>query len=281
MLQNKYFKKQSALVLLSLLCVFGMGTVAADTLQAVVQSYSAVSSLQRGMIVKFTSNDSSKVEPATLSTAQKMQGVVVSASDAAVTLSPANSGNQQVFVATSGRYEVLVSNQNGAIAAGDYVSVSSLAGVGMKADSKENEVLGKAAGGFDGVHNVNSSTSVKTDTGKQLNASLGLVPVDIAIAPNPIALKVANVPSFLQRASLLVANKPVSPWRIYTAFFIVLASTLLAGSLLYGGVKNGMVAIGRNPLARSSIMRNLLQIILTSVIIFIIGLFGVYLLLKL
>ncbi|HSX17277.1 MAG TPA: hypothetical protein VLH86_04200 [Patescibacteria group bacterium] len=281
MIKQKQLKRHYAMAVLSLLCVFGMSTAAADTLQAVVQSYSAATSLQRGMIVKFTNNDSSKVEPATLSTAQKMQGVVVSAADAAVTLSPANTSNQQTFVATSGRYEVLVSSQNGAIGAGDYVSVSSLAGVGMKADNKVNEVLGKAAGSFDGVHNVNSSTSVKTDTGKQLTVSLGLVPVDIAIAPNPIALKVANVPSFLQRASLLVANKPVSPWRIYTAFFIVLASTLLAGSLLYGGVRNGMVAIGRNPLARPSIMRNLLQIILTSVIIFIIGLFGVYLLLKL
>ncbi len=281
MIKQKQLKKYYCMAILSLLCVFGMGAAAADTLQAVVQSYSSASKLQKGTIVKFTDNDSSKVEPATLSTAQKMQGVVVSPADAAVTLSSANSSNQQTFMATSGRYAVLVSNQNGSIAAGDYVTVSSLAGVGMKADSKQAEVLGKAAGGFDGVHNVDKTTSIKTDTGKQLNVSSGLVTVDIAIAPNPITLKVAHVPGFLQHASQLVTSKPVSPWRIYTAFFILLATCLLVGSLLYGGVRSGMLAIGRNPLARASIMRNLLQIILTCVIIFIIGLFGVYLLLKL
>lgn len=259
-----------------------MSTVAADSsLQAVVQSFTASSALQKGMIVKLAGKDSSQVEADTLDTVQKMSGVVVAPSDAPVTLSPIEGANQQVYVATSGRYDVLVSNQNGAIAPGDLVTVSSLAGVGMKADNKQSEILGKAAAGFDGIHSVESNTAVKNQNGKQITVALGRVPVDISIGPNPIALKVSNVPGLLERAALLITNKPVSAWRIYFGLVILLGTIIVAGSLLYGGVRNGMVAIGRNPLARPSIMRNLLQVVVTSVIIFVLGLFGVYLLLKL
>lgn len=268
--------------MLSILCVLGVGTAAADTsLQTVVQSFTANSVLQKGMIVRLAGKDSSQVEADTIDTAQKMSGVVVAPTDAAVTLSPSDGLNRQVYVATSGRYSVLVSNQNGTIAPGDYITVSSLAGVGMKADSKQDEVLGKAAAGFDGVHSVESSTAVKNQDGKQVTVALGRVPVDIAIGPNPIALKVSNVPGALQHATLLIVNKPVAAWRIYFGLVILLGTIIVAGSMLYSGVRNGMVAIGRNPLARSSIMRNLLQVVLTSVIIFVLGLFGVYLLLKL
>ena len=282
MTQNKYFKKQFAFTVLGLLCALGMGQAAADTsLQAVVQSFTATTSLQTGMIVKLTGSDSTQVEADTISSAQKMSGVVVSPSQAPVTLSPSSGASKQVYVATSGRYDVLVSSQDGSIAPGDYVTVSSLAGVGMKADSKESEVLGKAAAGFDGTHSVESTVTIQDEQGKQLKVNLGRIPVDIAIGPNPVAFKISNVPGFLQRATLIVTDKPVAAWRIYLGVLIVIGTVIIAGSLLYGGVRNGMVAIGRNPLARSSIMRNLVQVIITSIIIFVTGLFAVYLVLKL
>lgn len=282
MKQNKYFGKRFALVSLGLLCALALGTAAADTkLQAVVQSYTANSVLQKGMIVKLAGSDSSQVEADTLDTAGKMSGVVVSPTDAPVTLSPTEGQSRQVYVAGSGRYNVLVSNQNGVIAPGDYVTVSSLAGVGMKADAHEAEVLGRAADGFDGIHGTEGSTTVKGQNGKDITVSLGRVAVDITIGPNPIALNQSNVPGVLQHAALLVTSKPVSAWRIYLSLVILVGTIIVAGSLLYGGAKNGMIAIGRNPLARSSIMRNLFQVVLTSVIIFVLGLFGVYLLLKL
>lgn len=282
MTQNKHFKKQIALTLLGVLFAFGMGQAAADnTLQAVVQSFQSTPGLQTGMIVKLTGKDSNKVEADTLGSAVKMNGVVVTPSNAPVTLSPADGGTGQAYVATSGRYDVLVSNQNGAIAPGDYVTVSSLAGVGMKADKQEEEVLGKAAAGFDGVHGTESSVKIRDEQNKQVTVSLGRIPVDIAIAPNPIALQISNVPGFLERATLLVTNRPVAAWRIYIGVLILLGTLIVGGSLLYGGVRNGMIAIGRNPLAKSSISRNLLQVVIISIIIFVSGLFAVYLVLKL
>jgi len=62
---------------------------------------------------------------------------------------------------------------------------------------------------------------------------------------------------------------------------ILIIIAAISGSILYGGVRTTMVSIGRNPLAKASIMRGLAQVVLVSIIIFIIGLIGVYLLLKL
>ena len=60
-----------------------------------------------------------------------------------------------------------------------------------------------------------------------------------------------------------------------------MAAGAIAGSLLYSGIRSSVISIGRNPLSKESITKSLLQIILTSIIIFLIGLFGVYLLLRL
>ncbi|MGH7241234.1 MAG: hypothetical protein ACREGB_02995, partial [Candidatus Saccharimonadales bacterium] len=120
-----------------------------STSQAVTQGYGSDTVLQNGMIVKLSDKDSSKVEPLTTDTVTKMQGVVVAANDATVTIG--SDGNKsQVFVATFGHYDVLVSNQNGPIKAGDYITISALAGVGMKVDTTQPTVLGKATADFTG-----------------------------------------------------------------------------------------------------------------------------------
>ena len=249
--------------------------------QAVTQGYGSDVALQKGEIVKLEDKDATKVEPVTLATIAQMQGVVVAANDAAVTLSD-NSNSQQVFVATFGLYDVLVSNQNGPIQTGDYVTISSIGGVGMKADTNQSEVVGKAAGSFDGTDNVEGTSTLTDSTGKHISVSLGRIPVQIGIAHNPLQQAIQNnLPGFLRRASSSIANKPVSSARVYLGMGILAVSAILAGSMLYAGIRTGLIAIGRNPLARKSITRNIVQVIITSLLIFIIGIFAVYLLLKL
>jgi hypothetical protein len=278
----RYLKKAGLFVVgVGLLLAFSATALADSVNQSVTEGYGSDTTLQKGEIVKLKDNDATKVEPLTLDTITKMQGVVVSASDAAVSLSD-NSNHQQVFVATFGRYDVLVSNQNGAIKTGDYVTISSLGGIGMKAGTGEPVVLGRAAAGFDGISNVEGTATLTDSTGKHVSVSLGRVPVNIGIAHNPLQETVDNnVPGFLKKASQLIANKPVSSTRVYLSLAVLVISAIIAGSMLYAGIRSGLVAIGRNPLAKKSITRNIVQVILTSLIIFIIGLFAVYLLLKL
>lgn len=281
MTRQKPIGKKLALALLSLLCVFGMGQAAAATkLQSVAQAYASAGNLTPGMIVQPAASQKGAVSAAAIADSDKMIGVTVVGTKATATLAP-TATSSPVYVANSGRYSVQVSDEDGPISVGDYVTISSLAGVGMKADAHENEVLGKALSSFNGVQNVNRTVNVHTQGGQQLQVAVGTVAVDIAIAPNPLALKASNVPTFLQHIGLLVTGKPVAPIRLYLGLALIILTTLVVGSLLYAGVRNGMVAVGRNPLAHHSIMGNLLEVVAASVVIFVIGLFGTYLLLKL
>lgn len=250
--------------------------------QSVTQAYGTDTALQKGMIVKLKDSDAHKVVLLDKEHAADMLGVVVAPNDSAVTLSSDNPNTRQAYVATFGRFDVLVSNENGAIKSGEYLTISSVDGIGMAADNSDTIVLGKANEGFNGTSNVVSSTSIKRADGSKRGISIGRISVTISVSHNPLLKQNSSaLPAFFQNVGNEIADKPVSSTRIYIALIILLVCTVLAGSLLYGGVRNSMISIGRNPLAKKSIMRSMLQVILTSLTVFIIGIFGVYLLIRL
>jgi hypothetical protein len=254
---------------------------ASSSTQAIVQSYGTNEALETGMIVGLIKGHASQVQALTINDDTTMQGVVVAPNTAAISLSSGSSANQ-VYVATSGSYNVLVSNENGPIGIGDYVSVSSLDGIGMKAEDSEATVLGKATEAFNGNANVISSATIKKTGGGTTTVAIGSILVDIAIANNPAqGHGIGELPGFLQVASSDIADKPVSAPRVYISLLILLLTMVISGSLLYSGTKSSVVSIGRNPLAKRYIIRGLIQVILSGVIIFILGLFAVYLLLRL
>jgi len=247
-----------------------------------VQGYATDRPLDNGTIVELTGKDSNRVKVATQGNHQNMFGVTVDRNQLPFTLSSESLDNE-VFVAVSGTYNVLVSTQGGAIEAGDYIALSSLNGIGMKAGTDETTVFGRAGGGFDGKGINLGSTSLKDDQGNPTKTvKLGQVPVtiDIRSNPNEKSTKV-KVPEVLERVGQAIAEKEVSPVRIYLSLGITVMSILGALAILYSGVKSGIISIGRNPMSKKSIFRALLEIILTSVAILLIGLFAVYLLLKL
>ena len=247
--------------------------------QSVTQGYGTEETLQRGMLVSLKDGDATRVEPADLENVKRLHGIVVNPNDAPVTLS---TETEKTFVATIGRYEGLVSDENGTIKQGDYISVSKVRGIGMKADTKANNVIGKALADFDGKSGVLSTTDLKDNGGVVQKVNIGRIALDIGIGANPLAKpEQVNLPGFLQKATETIAKKSVSPVRVYLSLVILAAAVAIAGSMLYAGVRSSMISIGRNPLSKQSIMRSLIQVIITSFIVFIIGIFGVYLLLKL
>jgi hypothetical protein len=257
-----------ALVLLVLLRVSGMLSA-----QAVTQGYSAEGTLQRGMLVSIKDSDATKVEAVTIEAAERLHGVVVDANDAPVTLS---AEGQKVFVATTGKYDVLVSDQNGPVKPGEYISISSVQGIGMRSDDKQPYVVGKALAEFDGKTGIVGSVKIDDRT-----VNIGRVQADILVSRNPLQKPVSNLPDFLRRTAESIAGKPVNTPRIYVSLVIFILSSMVASNLLYGGVKNGIISIGRNPLSKKSIVRSMMQVIIVGVTIFVAGIFGVYLLLRL
>lgn len=252
---------------LSLILIFGAVVYAqADT---VVLGFKANGDLQIGSIVSLSNEDSDTVELAPADNSKRIYGVVIE--DNAAPLTVQKTG-QQVMVASSGNYSVLVSNQKGPIKAGDYLSLSKTDGIGAKAASRAG-AFGKALEGFDGSSGVLTQQSDGT--------VIGRIDAQISIGTAQLAQSSAFLPPAIQSLGEDIAGKPVSPIRIYSALGVFGTTLLTSTLLLLGGIKNGMVSIGRNPLSQHSIMRGLAQVIVASTFVLTIGLAGVYLLLRL
>lgn len=260
------------------------GSPATDLTNTQPQGYASDGTVQSGTIVELTDKATRKVATLPSKDISGMFGAVVNRGDLTFTVGSDTLQNE-VYVATSGTYNVLVSNQNGAIKSGDYITISAVDGVGMKADTRDKEpvVLGQAAGNFDGKTNVVGEVPLKnTDGSSASTAKLGLIPVAINIKPNPLVKSTkVNLPPFLQKVGQEIAQHQVSEVRIIISVIITGLSIIISLTVLYSGVRNSIISIGRNPLSRGTIFRGLFEVILAGFLILIIGMFAVYLLLKL
>lgn len=256
--------------------------LAENTQPGSVRGYASETPLDVGTIVQLTGKDADAVTVASQKELQNMFGVVVDRQQLPLVLSNERIKNE-AFVAVSGTYNVLVSTQGGPIATGDYVTLSSLNGVAMKAGTTEKTVFGRAGANFDGKGTVLGKTTLKAESGNDAQeVMLGSIPVTIDIKRNPNDKSTkAQVPEFLERIGEAIAEKEVSAIRIYISLGITAISLVAAIIVLYAGVKSGVISIGRNPMSKKSIFRALVEVILTCFLILVIGLFAVYLLLKL
>lgn len=246
-----------------------------------VQGYASDQPLDNGTIVQLTGVGSDRVKVASKADLQNMFGVTVDQQQLPLKVA-AESVENETYVAVSGTYNALVSTEGGPIAPGDYVTLSSINGVVMKASTEEKTVFGRAASAFDGKTVTLGQTQLKNSAGDMVTVKLGSVPVTIDIRSNPNEKSTkAKVPEFLERVGQAIAEKEVSPIRIYLSMGITAVSLIAAIIVVAVGVRNSVISIGRNPMSRKSIFRALLEIILTSALILIIGLFAVYLLLRL
>jgi len=256
-------KLLAAAVLFALVGVGGYAQ--ADT---IVRGFNSKDSIEPGRVVALVVSDKNSVEPAPADDPTRILGVVVEQTASPITVQQAT---QNVFVATGGVYPVLVSTENGSIAAGDYLSMSSTDGIAAKVKGQA-VVVGWATQNFDGK-------SGDVSSGKN-GSVIGKISVQVAPGKNPQLREDIFVPALLRKIGEAIAGKPLSANRIYAALVIFIITAVIAFGLLWVGVRSGMIAIGRNPLSKHSIMQSLTQVIVASVIVFTGGLFGIYLLLR-
>lgn len=247
--------------------------------QTVTEGFASNDQLQRGMIIAMDKSDSTKIQAANKDIAKDIHGIVINANDSPVTLSEEG---QQYFVATIGHFDVLLSNQNGNVAKNDYITISAIPGVGMKASDSDEIVIGKALADVDPKKDIVSLVKLKDTNGKEFEVSIARVQVQINVARNPLLKATeAELPDALKRVTETIAGKQTSAFRGYVSLVVFVLSTVAASSLMYGGVRSAMISVGRNPLSKKSIIQSMLQVVVSGLIIFITGLFGVYLILRL
>lgn len=203
-----------------------------------------------GALVSLKGNTQT-VELATAETTDQLAGVV----DQHPLLS-ISGGSQETQVVLGGSVNVLVSDINGAVNAGDRITASPIAGVGMRATTS-TRVVGVAQTNFDAAK---ATPQTITDShGANHTVHIGHVVVQVGLA-NYQAPGSNFLPPFLQDIANNIAGRQVSIVRILICTLIVIISFLAMAVFIFSSARSAMVSIGRNPLAASHIRRSLYQV---------------------
>ncbi len=181
------------------------------------------------------------------------------------------SGN--VPVVSSGTVNVLVSNINGVIKKGDYITSSIIPGVGEK-DTQSGKILGKALSNFSFSHFLYKKTIFQN--GKSVQILVEKIPVLLGISYFTYN---NNFSGILLSFGKAVVGKNVSFFNSLIAILIISVGVF---TLIYGvsvSLKHSLLGISRNPLSKDSIEKNLVFIIISLIFIFMVTLVLGYLIL--
>jgi len=245
--------KRIGLAMAAMLALFA----AAPVFASLSQGFATSSPVATGSLVSLDQKSSGSVAVADLNNAARLFGVVVPPSSASISLS--GTGTGQVQVVTTGTAQVLVSTAGGDIHVGDYISVSSVAGVGQKVGASSTRVVGTAQADFNGSGDGATKRTIDDGTIKR-EVSIGEIPVVISVSTYTATdgLQSYVVPNWLQNLSNTLAGKAVAPVRIIIAGLILIVAMVSISVLLYSAVRNGIISIGRNPLSKNGVLQGIL-----------------------
>ena len=238
--------------LLCLLCP--LPASATSSSQSIAQGFQVNNNdnIVTGALVSTSKSDAETVELATIDSAARLIGIVDK--DPLVAIS---AGSKEAHVVLSGTTSVLVSDINGPITAGDKITVSPIAGVGMVATA-DGSVVGTSQANF---NTAGSQTrTIKDASGKSHTVHIGYVPLQVGVAYYQ-APGSNFLPPFVQRIANGIAGKPVSIIRITVCSLLLLISFVGITVFVYTATRSAMVSLGRNPLASHDILRGLYQAI--------------------
>ncbi len=222
-----------------------------------------------GTLVSLKSGSSRSVELATMASAGYLVGVVDK--NPLVTISD---DDQEAQVVLSGTTSVLVSDINGPIRAGDKITVSPVAGVGMLATA-DSQIVGTAQADF----KSNTTEQVSDKIGEKHTIHIGRVPIQVGIAYYQ-APGSNFLPPFIQSVANSVAGRQVSLIRILFCSVLMLLSFISVAVLVYTSVRAAITSLGRNPLAARAIRKGLYQVGFVAIAIVGGTLFASYLILS-
>lgn len=172
-----------------------------------------------------------------------------------------NAASNERPITRSGDATVNVTDFNGKIAVGDYITSSPIAGSGMRA-TLSGTVIGIATAPVVEIGKINFQ-------GKQLSSATVSVAVNIGYAD--ISTARSNIALFSQINSALFKNisdpeKFTTVVRYIIAGIIALISFIFGFSTFSRSISKGIEAIGRNPLAKRAIQTSLVMEIVMTVI---------------
>jgi hypothetical protein len=256
---------------LSLLLLF-VSVQAVSATSFISQSYSSSSDLALSSLVSLKSDSSDEVIPATHENADSLLGVVVSANTSSLSL--INNLSNQVQIATSGTLRVLVSDINGPISRGDFITASPITGVGMRATNNAR-IVGVAQGPIEGA----TTETIKSSDNTEQTVIIGEVPVLVNVSSYFKQPDKTLIPSTIQNIANAVAGRNVNTLPIIISAGIFVVSLIVAVIIIYSMIRNAIISVGRNPLSQSAVYRNVIQMSGLVILILAASFIAIYLVL--
>lgn len=177
-----------------------------------------------------------------------------------------------VVVTTTGEANAFVTDANGVVKKGDYLTISPIRGILMRADGPSDSIVGSAQ--EDLSSKPPNKQSLTTNDGSK--REVAIAPIQIVINPNDIPSGVSEQNSFLRVLGQNIAGKTVSDWQAIIALVIFLLILVVEGSLIYGSVHSTITALGRNPMAHDAVYKQLFQVVLTVMVVLAFGIATIY-----
>lgn len=240
---------------------------------AISQGYQTDAELAPGHIVSIDRDRVNFVIKANSDNAEDVLGVV-SSEEGALLQMPSEGSNVEVI--TSGEADILVTDIDGAIRAGDKITPSPISGAGMRAISA-SRVIAVALEGFSSDIEGAQGVTIQDASGNDKNISVGIIRAQIGVhdyIPQSEGKNIVFVT--LQEAAQAITGRNVSVAKALIAAGIMLSTLIVVVMLLAGAIQGSMLSLGRNPLAKKTIFSTLFKFIALSTGIFVGGVFVAY-----
>lgn len=183
----------------------------------------------------------------------------------------------QQSIARAGVAIVNVTNLNGEIKKGDYITSSPIVGKGQKS-TQSGYSIGVALSDFDGSAGEKVNFDSKQYTSGQVQVALRIEFTELS---NPRS--VARLLDFFNIAlfqNLQDSRKSIELVKYLAALIVVVASIVLGFLVFARSVPKSIEALGRNPLAKNAIQFSIILSILLTVLTSLLGIGAAYLILR-
>ena len=246
---NITIQRALLLVIFTVLCASALWATAYAS--SVAQRFQAGSSdIVGGAIVSLEETKGDSVVLATLTNRSRVVGVAGS-------LASLELGDESLGVVLSGAAVTLVSDFNGAVKAGDRITASPIAGVGMKAT--ENVMVVGTAQKDMNLSDAEDQTITGTGS-KKKTIKVGSVPLLVSPAYYEAKVNKSAVPSQFQLFANNLAGHNVSPIRVLVSGIVIVILVVAVIVLIYTSLRSSIVAIGRNPLSKDAVYKSLFEV---------------------
>lgn len=232
---------------------------------SISEDFKANDSYPNGSIVSLTKASSDQVELSNTNNTDYLLGVVNDPNQSAISF---DKNETDVSVALRGDVKVLVSNVNGEIVQGDFITTSWLDGVGMKASAdSQQKIIGVAQEDFD-LSQATEYGDIDTPSGKQ---KVSVDTVLVRLSDKEGTESTLENKNSVEEAFSEVIGQDVSLDKIIIGSLLFVMSLTVSGMFTISSIKGSFISIGRNPMASTSINKGMVRVAIISTVILLTG----------